>query len=318
MIPAGLLAGYALLAATAGGWLLRRAWWPQRAPAFGVAAWQALSVSTLLAAVLAGLVLAVPRSVLGVGLAELVQACVWALRAEYGPIGPLVGAGGAALSGAVAARAGYCVVAELVSAVRARRRHAALLAPVARADDRLRALVVPHRAAAAYCLPGHRPVLTTGALAALDPQQLACVLAHERAHLRWRHHLPVGLARALQRAFPGVPVFRHAAARIAELVEMLADDAATRGGHRRSYAAALVTLAGAAGPASALAAGGPAALARIQRLVTPHRPLGMGHRAAVVLALAALIVLPVVVAAAPAVFAAQLPYCPLTGTALAG
>lgn len=239
MITAGLLAGYAVLAATAGGWLLRRARWPQRAPGLGVAAWQALSVSALLATVLAGLVLAVPRSALGAGVAELVRACVWALRAEYGPVGPLVGAAGAVLAGGVAARAASCVVAEFVSSARARRRHAALLAPIARADERLRALVVPHHTAAAYCLPGHRPVLTTGALAVLDARELACVLAHERAHLRWRHHLPVDLARAVHRAFPRVPTFRHAADRIAELVEMLADDTATKRGDRRGYAAAL-------------------------------------------------------------------------------
>lgn len=314
MIPAVALVGYALVAATAGGWLLARARWSQRAPGLAVAAWQAMSISALLATVLAGLVLAVPRSALGAGLAELVHACVWALRAQYGPIGPLVGAAGAALAGGVAARAAYCLVAELASAVRARRRHAALLAPIAHTDPRLEALVVPHHTAAAYCLPGHRPVLTTAALAALDTQQLALVLAHERAHLRWRHHLPVGLARALHRAFPGIPLFRHAAERVPELVEMLADDAATRHGDRHHYAAALVLLAEAATtPAPALAAGGPAALARVHRLVTPHRPLALWHRTTLALALLVLIALPVIVAAAPAVTAAGLPYCPVTG-----
>ena len=41
---------------------------------------------------------------------------------------------------------------------------------------------------AAYCVPG-RPatiVLTSGALAVLDPAQLTAVLAHERAHLAGR------------------------------------------------------------------------------------------------------------------------------------
>lgn len=313
MIPAALLAGYAVLAATAGGWLLRRAEWPQRSPALGVAAWQALSVSAVLAVVLAGLVVAVPRSALGVGLADLLHACVWALRAEYGPVGPLVGAAGAALAGGVSARAAYCAVGELVSAKRVRRRHADRLAPVARIDPRLRALVVPHEAAAAYCLPGgaRRIVLTTGALAALDEQQLAYVLAHERAHLRWRHHLPVTVGRALHRAFPGVPVFRHAADRIAELVEMLADDVATKHGDRHSYAAALVALAEGTPPDSALAAGGTAALARVRRLVAPHRPLAWLPRAATCALIGALVALPVAVASTPALLAAQATYCPI-------
>lgn len=313
MMAAGLLAGYAVLAATAGGWLLRRARWPQRAPGLGVAAWQALSLSTVLAVVLAGLVLAVPRSALGGGLAELAQACVWALRAQYGPVGPLVGAAGAALAGGVSARAGWRLVAELVASVQVRRHHAALLAPIAWPDRRLDALIVPHQRAAAYCLPGPagRVVLTTGALAALDREQLDYVLGHERAHLRWRHHLPVGLARALRRAFPGIPLLRHADQQIAELVEMLADDAAVKHGDRHRYAAALVALAEGAAPAPALAAGGPTALARVRRLVAPHRPLSRLRRTATALATLGLLALPVAVAATPAFMATQLPYCPV-------
>ena len=44
---------------------------------------------------------------------------------------------------------------------------------------------------AVYCVPGRPPtiVLTTGALAVLDTEQLTAVLAHERAHLAGRHHL---------------------------------------------------------------------------------------------------------------------------------
>lgn len=313
MIPAALLASYALLTATIGGGMLRRARWPQRAPTLGVAAWQALSASAVLAVVLAGLTVAVPRSALGAGLADLLQACVWALRAEYGPAGPLAGAAGAALAGGVSARAVYCLVGELVSSVRARQHHAAMLAPIARPHPRLPALVVPHEVAAAYCLPGgqRRIVLTTGALAALNPEQLHCVLAHERAHLRWHHHLPVGLARALHRAFPGIPVFRHADQQITDLVEMLADDLATKHGDRHSYAAALVTLAEGAAPAPALAAGGPAALARVRRLVAPDRPLGLLRRTATSLTILALLALPLALAAAPAVFAAGSTYCPV-------
>jgi Zn-dependent protease with chaperone function len=313
VIPAALLAGYALLAATLGGWLLRRARWPQRAPTLGVAAWQALSVSAVLAVILAGLTVAVPRSALGAGLAELVQACVWALRAEYGPAGPLVGAAGAALAGGVSARTVWCLVEVLVSSVRERRHHAAMLAPIARPHPQLPALVVPHQVAAAYCLPGgqQRIVLTTGALACLNAEQLQCVLAHERAHLRWRHHLPVALARALHRAFPAIPTFRHADQQITDLVEMLADDAATKHGDRHSYAAALVALAEGAAPAQALAAGGPAALARVHRLMAPDRPLGLLRRTATCLTILALLALPLALAATPALLAAGSTYCPV-------
>lgn len=314
MIVAAVLAGYAVLAATLGAAALRRAAWPQRAPALGVAAWQALSISTVLAVVLAGLALVVPVKIVAAGLAELLHACLWALRAEYGPIGgPLVGAAGVAVAVGVTARAVALVAGELLAAARERRRHQALLTPVARHDARLGALVVPHQVAAAYCLPGgcRQVVLTSAALAALDDEQLAGVLAHERAHLRGRHHLAVGAATGLRRAFPGVPVFRHAADQIAGLIEMLADDAATARADRHRHAAALVALAEGAAPAPALAAGGPQALARVRRLLAPHRPLGVLHRVAAALVVVALVALPIVVAVAPALVAAQTPYCPV-------
>ncbi|MGH3736315.1 MAG: M56 family metallopeptidase, partial [Micromonosporaceae bacterium] len=272
------------------------------------------SVSTVLAVVLAGLALAVPGTVLGAGIAELLQACIWALRAEYGPVGgPLVGAVGAAVALGVTGRGTWLVAAELFGAARQRRRHAALLAPVARHDARLRALVVPHEVAAAYCLPGGRRqvVLTTATLAALDDEQLACVLAHERAHLRGRHHLAVGAAVALHRAFPGIPVFRYAAEQVAGLVEMLADDAATRNADRHTHATALVALAEGAAPAQALAAGGPQALGRVRRLLSPRQPLGVLHRAVTAAAVIALIALPIVIAVAPALAVAATPYCPV-------
>jgi Zn-dependent protease with chaperone function len=97
---------------------------------------------------------------------------------------------------------------------------------------------------AAYCVPG-RPaaiVLTSGALAVLDPGQLTAVLAHERAHLAGRHHLLTALTRGLAATFPAVPLFTRGPAEVARLAEMCADDAAARrsgrptaagDGHRR-------------------------------------------------------------------------------------
>jgi hypothetical protein len=56
---------------------------------------------------------------------------------------------------------------------------------------------------------------------------------------------------------------------VARLVELHADDAATRGCDPRSLATALVLLATAASPASALAAGGTDSVQRIHRLLGP-------------------------------------------------
>src|SRR5690606_10980018 len=56
----------------------------------------------------------------------------------------------------------------------------------------------------AFCLPGirSRVVLTEGVLDRLTPQQLAAVIAHERAHLRARHDLVLEAFIALHAAFP--------------------------------------------------------------------------------------------------------------------
>jgi Zn-dependent protease with chaperone function len=125
---------------------------------------------------------------------------------------------------------------------------------------------------AAYCVPG-RPatiVLTTGALALLDPAQLTAVIAHEKAHLAGGHHLLVTLTRALSAIFPGVPLFSRGAAEVARLTEMRADDAAARLSGRPVLVAALLTMGtGAAVPALALGATGCDVAARVQRLLKP-------------------------------------------------
>ncbi|MGI5286510.1 M48 family metalloprotease [Nonomuraea polychroma] len=108
---------------------------------------------------------------------------------------------GLVVSAGIAGRLVYGIGGELVAAGQERRRHLALLEMAARRDVELGALVLEHNVAAAYCLPGGggRIVLTTSTLAALDDRRLAAVLAHERAHLRGRHHLLMAVARVLRR-----------------------------------------------------------------------------------------------------------------------
>ncbi len=148
------------------------------------------------------------------------------------------------------------------------------------------AVVLDAARPAAYCVPG-RPaaiVLTSAALAVLDPGQLAAVLAHERAHLAGRHHLLIGLTRGLAATFPGVPLFTQAPAEVARLAEMCADDAAARRSSRPMLVAALLAMGtGGAVPAAALAATTCAVSARVQRLLEPA-PRGryVGNRVALV------------------------------------
>ena len=143
---------------------------------------------------------------------------------------------------------------------------------------------------AAYCVPGRPPtiVLTTGALAILDPQQLAAVLAHERAHLASRHHLLLAVTRSLAAVAPHVPLFARGTGEVARLAEMRADDVAARRGGRRTLLAALLAMgSGAAGqpvpaaplpaaplqaapvPAAWLGATGGVVAARVRRLADP-------------------------------------------------
>ena len=142
-----------------------------------------------------------------------------------------------------------------------------------------RAVVLDAAQPVAYCLPG-RPatiVVSSGALALLDPAQLAAVLAHERAHLASRHHVLIALTRGLAAIFPAVPLFARGAGHVARLAEVCADDAAARRCGRGTLVAALLAMAtGAAAPARALGASACAVTARLQRLTEDP---GRGRRA---------------------------------------
>jgi Zn-dependent protease with chaperone function len=171
---------------------------------------------------------------------------------------------------------------------------------------------------AVYCVPGRPPtiVLTTGALAVLDPEQLAAVLAHERAHLAGRHHLLLAVTRSLAAVAPFVPLFVRGTGEVARLAEMRADDAAAgrAGGRgRRTLLTALLAMgagltaaptAASPVPASWLPATGGVVAARVRRLAEPPAPARLaGYRlalAALTVAIAAAAVLVPVLAIAGA------------------
>ena len=147
---------------------------------------------------------------------------------------------------------------------------------------------------AAYCVAG-RPaaiVVTSGALAVLDPAQLGAVLAHERAHLAGRHHALVTATRALAAALPGVPLFSRGADEVARLTEMAADDRAARVSGRQALISALLAMAtGTPVPAAGLAAATRAVPARVDRLLDPPRPAAALAGAVILAGYAALLAL---------------------------
>jgi Zn-dependent protease with chaperone function len=314
MIAPALLLAYAVIMGSIAARRLQRARWPQRSPRLGMLAWQALSVSVVLAALLTGVTLAVPTLPISTRLATLLDACWLAIREQYStPGGATVASVGVLLVVAVLGRLGFSLAVEVLSAVYRRREQRRKLMIVAPSDPSIGVLVVPHAASAVYCLPG-RPgvvVCTSAAVAALDGRQLRAVLAHERAHLRSRHDIILTAAAGLRAAFPFVPAFTLARAELARLVEMQADDAAVASDDRRVLASALVRLAEGAVPAVAMGAGGTTALARMRRLARPPNPLTRPW--SVVAAGSALlaVLLPLLIAVGPALVAAVLDYCPL-------
>ena len=70
------------------------------------------------------------------------------------------------------------------------REHATLVAATRRPGSEPDVVILDHDAPAVYCLTygRHRIVVSGGALAVLTLEQIRAVLAHERAHLRGRHH----------------------------------------------------------------------------------------------------------------------------------
>jgi Zn-dependent protease with chaperone function len=315
MIAALGLLAYALALSIAAPQVLCGARWADRAPRVAVAAWQGVTLSVVLAVVFGAVALTVPTMRVSGNLAAVMQECVLALRDRYAsPGGATLAATGAVLALGVLARVAWCVAAALTRALRARRRIRELLRFTGRTDRAHGVVVVDHDIPAAYCVPGlrHRVVLTTGAVAALEPRQLRAVIAHERAHLWGRHDLVIAGALALTAAFPRIRVFRAAQEEIVRLVELLADDAATRRTDRLTVAEALLALAGGS-PAGALAAGGgSAAAARVRRLIAGHRPVARARRVLGSLAIAGLLTVPVLLLAAPAAMALGSHYCPKT------
>ncbi len=308
------LLGYAFVVGTLGAHLLRKATWPERAPRLGILTWQVMSGSLVASVVLAGLGLALPVWPITLNLAELLDTCVMLLRTQYAtPGGALVSTLGLTVTLLVLARGAYCGARASWRARSIQTHQRRQLALVALHHSALDAVVLEHAACAAYCVPGRggQVVFTTATLAALDDEQLAAVMQHERAHLRGRHHLVILAASSLRAAFPFVPAFRWAEDEVVRLTEMLADDAAARHADRLTLATALVRLAEGATPAGALGAGGQTALTRVKRLATPAAPLGRARGLVAVFGVVLLAVTPLVLSVAPAAAVMSAGYCPV-------
>lgn len=310
MIAVVVLIVVAATAGTLGATMLSRAGWVRRAPVIGLVVWQSVSVTILASVLLAAALVALPPPVFSAASGWL-GTCLGLLEGHYAaPFGWIGRVTGAVIGCVVLARAVGCTMLEARAAGVARRvtrgRLALLAAP--RSDG---VLLLEDDRPAAYCVPGHRPVvvLTTGAERLLRPEQRIAVLTHERAHLRARHHWAVLWASGLNRAFGFVPAFAHGAREVELLVEMHADDAAARASGRQSLAEALVRMASGPAPTATLAAHGADAVTRVRRLLGRPERLGAGARVALTGLAAALLLGPVLIGLLPAIESTLREHC---------
>lgn len=255
-----------------------------RSPLAKLIAWQLASWAALGSLLLASALLAIPGLAAAGRLPASVESCLAVLRDVPNPAdsGAVQAVAGGALALALLRLAGCAVHAAAINH-RNRARHRALLCLVGTPDHDLGVDVIVDPAALVYCLPGRggRVVFTSGALTKLDPVQRSAVLAHERAHLRGRHHLLIASASTLTRAFPRIALFRRTFARTAELVEMRADDVASHRWGPRPVAGALLALADMSQSATVLAASAVTTAHRIERLLEspPSRSLHVARAA---------------------------------------
>jgi Zn-dependent protease with chaperone function len=285
---------------------LARARWPQRDPLVALVCWQAIGLAGGLSII--GALLVHGLAPWGHSLPEAWwhwvtrQPAQEAVRGDHWVAQTLAAVLALELLGVL--------VLSLLRTARTRRRHRALLElvvepPAPGEDTRL----LDHPAPVAFCIPGARPllVLSSGMVAELDGPQVDAVVAHERAHLAEHHHLLLLPFVAWRAALPVLPAADRAHDAVRDLVEMRADDVALTSlpgrDSRRTLAAAIVAVAAGAGgqlPEGALAVGGGTVAVRVRRLLAPACPLPPPARWAALGCAVALLLVPTVLLALPA------------------
>ena len=313
MTVGGALVVYAFVVGFAGPAWIRRSEWPLRAPRLGAAAVVAAAWSVPVALVLAGVTVFLPASGLTIDVGHLIGACLGRLRAAYGtPAGAGIVTAGQVLTAGMLLRGAWTGVRFVRRRRAERRRHRLLVRWAGAHLPELRAVVLEQPGAAAFAVGGQQNtvVVTRGIIDLLSGDELSAVLAHEHAHLAARHHRWLTAAALVAQALPFVPLPRDAPALVGRLLEMDADELAATRHEPRVIASALVAVATSAVARAAerpsgapQITGGADALARVQRLLRPPAGLPAGRQALARAAIAALATGPLLLAAAPIVYA---------------
>jgi Zn-dependent protease with chaperone function len=304
MVPAVLLLLGALTAVAAPR-LLARADWTDREPVLALWAWQCAVAAVLLCCALSMTLSAAAawQAVRGHVFATAPRSVVEAYA--LGAAGPWAPTTAVALACCGVWSAAMLVGEVLRARTRRRRRQAEMLVRAPRLPGERpgteRLVVLEDERPDAWWLPGAAPrlVVTTAALRRLKGRRLDAVLAHEQGHARARHDWLLHCSAALAGGFPQVPVFAAFRDEMHRLVELAADDMASRRFGRLTTALALVELnedRGVFGPCPTAQAHVPQ---RVHRLLTPPDRLTAARRLRLT-ALASLVpVIPVLVTLIP-------------------
>ncbi|MEU2911801.1 M56 family metallopeptidase [Streptomyces massasporeus] len=285
--------------------LLARADWPDREPVVALWVWQCVVAAVLVCCALS-MTLSAAAAWHAVG-GHLFATAPRAVVEAYalGTAGPWAATTAVALAGAGLWSAAMLVHEIGRARARRRRRRADLLvrAPLLPGEVAVsgRLVVLESEQPDAWWQPGTPPqlVVTTAALRRLKGRQLDAVLAHEQGHARARHDWLLNCSAALAGGFPQVPVFAAFRDEMHRLVELAADDTASRRFGRLTTALALVELnehRGVFGPCPTPQAHVPA---RVHRLLTPPDRLTAARRLRLTAAAALVPVVPVLVAFVP-------------------
>ena len=293
---------------------LVRAAWPDASPGLALVVWQSIALAGVLS--LLGALLTAGLAPFGPHL--LAAGAAFARDTLSGRLPPgttvpaLFGVSAAVLLGAhLAGNLAFTAV----RVQRQRQRHLDLVLLLSTPlPDLPRTRLLDSPAPVAYCLPGTArsvTVLSAGLLDLLSPQEVDAVAGHERAHVAQHHNLVLVAFRAWRIALPWFPVANRAQDEVGLLVEMLADDQARRLVPDAVLAGAIEAVASGGGAigvpgdpdARTPSADGPSVARRVARLRRPPATLPAAIRRLVVLGSVALVVVPAVLLALPAVLA---------------
>ncbi len=224
-------------------------------PQVSLVTWLALVCGTAISLAVSVVLVLLPGHGPARRVVTLVHHCWAALRAGSAPrLEEVAGLLGVLLVVVASVRCAIGVVRQSRHRKDLHYRHLDLLRVLGREGDRYPTLWLDVSHPVAYSVAGrpHLVVASDGLRQTLPSDAVAAVLAHERAHLRGRHHMLVGLAEALAGAFRWLPLMRCSPDFVRTAAELSADSVAARSHGCDAVRAALLGMSAQGTPGSAL------------------------------------------------------------------